>query len=745
LRTRVIRRPVLYGVPLLLLLTALPASSHPSRAIGARVAASNPVVGAAEKSHHQARKTLAIETLSNRADLVSGGDVLTRIVLPTGAKVGGLRVRLNGRDITHRFVRRPDHHVEGLVTGLLLGANRLVASSDGKRARLRITNHPLGGPVFSGPQIKPWKCQPGAKDRKCDQAPKRKFLYAPAGTAGIGVGVTGVASENVLQPYDPKSPPPNSAIATAKTQTGKKMPFIVREETGYIDRDQYSIATLFQPGKKWKPWAPQRQFNHRLVITHGASCDTTYGAGSAPGVEDPNLLGAGFILMSNALDNAGHNCNIVTQAESLVMTKEYVVDHYGPVVYTIGSGCSGGSLTQQQVANAYPGIYQGITPQCSFTDAWSSAMEYVDYSILLKYFEAPNGWANDTAWTPTAIQQVIDHPNVGNPVTFTTVIPNSADPTRSCPDVPAGKVYDPKTNPLGVKCTLQDYMVNVFGKKKNGFANRPFGNDGIQYGLQGLLNGEVTPADFVDINRKVGGLTKDDTYRAKRSTPDLIGLRRAYRTGAVDSANHLNRVAIIDLRGPDPGFFHDVYRTYAMRARLLRNFGTAANQVLWRGQAPIIGDANYADQAVFAMNRWLARVRADHRQVGLPAKIIQDKPVDLTDRCTNGAGKDIPSSVCDETVSAYGTPRIAAGMPMSDDILECRLQPLRKSDYPVTFTNAQWAALQKTFPDGVCNYNKRGVDQRGALSWLKYQTKRGHVIYGGRRMGPPPHSVPLRG
>ena len=193
-------------------------------------------------------------------------------------------------------------------------------------------------------------------------------------------------------------------------------------------------------------------------------------------------------------------------------------------------------------------------------------MEYVDYSILLKYFEAPTSWATDTAWTPTAIQQVIDHPNIGNPVTFTTVIPNSADPTRSCPDVPAGKVYDPKTNPKGVKCTLQDYMVNVFGKKKNGFANRPFGNDGIQYGLQGLLNGEVTPADFVDINSKVGGLTKDDTYRAKRSTPDLIGLRRAYRTGAVDSANHLNRVAIIDLRGPDPGFFHDVYRTYAMRS-----------------------------------------------------------------------------------------------------------------------------------------------------------------------------------
>jgi hypothetical protein len=306
--------------------------------------------------------------------------------------------------------------------------------------------------------------------------------------------------------------------------------------------------------------------------------------------------------------------------------------------------------------------------------------------------------------------------------------------------VPANKTYDPKTNRKGVKCTLQDYMVNVFGKRKNGFANRPFGNDGIQYGLQGLLNGELTAEQFVDINTKVGGLTRNDTYRTKRSKPDLIGLRRAYRSGAVDEANNLNKVAIIDLRGPDPGFFHDVYRTYAMRARLLRDFGTAANQVLWRGQAAIIGDVNYADQAVFAMDRWLARVNADRRGVGLPQKIIQDKPVDLTDRCTDGAGTDIPSWECDAVVAAYGTPRMSAGMPQSDDILECHLQPLRKADYPVTFTAAQWSALEKTFPQGVCNYDRPGVDQKPTVPWLGYQRPNGHVIYGGRSLGRAPRS-----
>ncbi|HVS68018.1 MAG TPA: DUF6351 family protein [Mycobacteriales bacterium] len=692
------------------------------------------------------RHTLAIKTLSVRADLVSGGEVLTRVLLPGdyNVKPSNLHLQLNGHDVDRWFARRPDHQVEGLVRDLRLGANHLVAWLAGQRAELTITNHPVGGPVFAGPQVKPWKCQAGATDAQCDQKPSYSYQYLPAGTNSVGVGVTGVASVGAFRPYDPSSPPPAQLIATTTTKTGVTVPFIVRQETGYIDRDQYTIAALWQPGKAWHPWAPQPQFNRRLVITHGASCDTTYGTGAAPGVLDPDLIGAGFILMSNALDNAGHNCNLLTQAESLVMTKQRVIDKYGPVLWTIGTGCSGGSLVQQQVANAYPGIYQGITPQCSFTDAWSSALEYVDYTILLKYFEDPSKWGTGVAWTPLGISQALDHPNVGNPVTFTNVIPNSANPSRSCPDVPASRVYQPGTNPHGVKCTLQQYMVNVFGLRKDGFANRPFGNDGIQYGLQGLLNGEISPADFVDLNAKIGGLTQDDTYQKARSKPDLIGLKRAYRSGAVDSANNLNRVAIIDLRGPDPGAFHDVYRTYAMRARLLRDFGTAANQVLWRGLAPLIGDVSYADSAVLAMDGWLARVHADHRSIPLPRKIIADKPVSLTERCTDGATVDIPAEACDEAVQAYGTPRMSAGMPMTDDILECRLRPLSRTAYPVQFTDAQWQELKETFPQGVCNYGVRGVDQRGAIAWLTYQRANGKVIYGGKPLGPEPRSTLAR-
>jgi hypothetical protein len=158
---------------------------------------------------------------------------------------------------------------------------------------------------------------------------------------------------------------------------------------------------------------------------------------------------------------------------------------------------------------------------------------------------------------------------------------------------------------------------------------------------------------------------------------------------------------------------------------------------------PLLGDANYVDESVFAMDRWLARVNADHRGVPLSQKIIEDKPADLTDRCTDGAGTALPSEVCDETVAAYGTPRFAAGEPITDDILKCRLQPLRRTDFPVTFTDDQWSRLQKAFPTGVCNYGKPGVDQQKTVTWLTYQNSAGHVIYGGKPLGPAPRSQSL--
>jgi hypothetical protein len=88
---------------------------------------------------------------------------------------------------------------------------------------------------------------------------------------------------------------------------------------------------------------------------------------------------------------------------------------------------------------------------------------------------------------------------------------------------------------------------------------------------------------------------------------------------------------------------------------------------------------------------------------------------------------------------------MVAGDPITTDANKCGLKPLRRSDYlPIKFTSAEWIELKKTFPRGVCDFTKLGIDQRPTIPWLAYQTASGHVIYGGRPLGPPPVSTPIR-
>ena len=93
-------------------------------------------------------------------------------------------------------------------------------------------------------------------------------------------------------------------------------------------------------------------------------------------------------------------------------------------------------------------------------------------------------------------------PTTCNAIIFDTVYWTSlADPTDGCPGVAAADDYNPQTNPDGVRCTLADYMINVFGPRPqsvwtpaekaigHGFAGLPIDNVGVQYGLDGAREG----------------------------------------------------------------------------------------------------------------------------------------------------------------------------------------------------------------------------------------------------------------
>ena len=56
------------------------------------------------------------------------------------------------------FAVRANGRYMGVVTGLKDGANVLTARIPGAGSQITIVNHPIGGPVFAGPQLQPWIC-----------------------------------------------------------------------------------------------------------------------------------------------------------------------------------------------------------------------------------------------------------------------------------------------------------------------------------------------------------------------------------------------------------------------------------------------------------------------------------------------------------------------------------------------------------------------------------------------------------
>src|SRR5204863_470085 len=143
------------------------------------------------------------------------------------------------------------------------------------------------------------------------------------------------------------------------------------------------------------------------------------------------------------------------------------------------------------------------------------------------------------------------------------------------------------------------------------------GDTGIQYGLLGLQKGLISAQQFVDLNTHVGGLDYNGEKTAARVPPDLVGLQRAYSTGAVNSANHLDEVAIIDLRGPDPGAFHEPGRLCRRVHR--RAVATAPSDVpRWRMRLHPSGSGPAGRRHLVDLpgRRWRRRVRRSSTRPG---------------------------------------------------------------------------------------------------------------------------------
>ncbi|WP_111657978.1 DUF6351 family protein [Isoalcanivorax indicus] len=505
--------------------------------------------GGSSGSSRDIAPSVTLDIISSAPDQVSGGDV--RIGLHgDDAVLSALTLRLNGESTTMQVLVPGDGMLEGLVEGLAPGDNQLevVHPQFGVLADQTLVNHPITGPMFSGPQQYPFVCmtvhelgiQPLVDDgategfpvlddednvigysRDCSIEPYVEYWYRTTGNS------------YALLPLD-GSRPANLAMTTL--MDGREVDFIVRWERGTINRFIYSyamLATLDEANEN--PGALDTDlWNGRLLYRFQGGV----GIGHSQGRVDrdrralhPEVLGLGYAIAYSTGNRTGEHYNLELGAETALMVKEHFIKRYGAPLYTVGLGASGGGIQQYMYAQNAPGLIDAGVPVQAYTDMVTQTIHIGDCELLEHYMDVTD--ADNEKWHTTAHRSWLvglhATDNVPDPMaaakqmlndmagTNYGIAPGSTECIESWRGLTPlalnphfGSVREqqkmqPSSIMDNVHWTHTDDLVNIYGRDDTGHARSLFDNVGVQYGLQALLDGHITGEEFLDLNAKVGG------------------------------------------------------------------------------------------------------------------------------------------------------------------------------------------------------------------------------------------------
>jgi hypothetical protein len=601
--------------------------------------------------------SLTFSTLSTRAEMVTGGEVLVRVGAPD---LGELAVTVD--DEPFAFGPRPADDLtrfDFTVDGLDEGQHLVEATAGGQTASLAVTDHPIAGPVFAGDHLEPWICH----------------------TEDAGLG------------------PPEDEDCTVESRT--EVADGIRTERGVIDRGIYSI---------WTP-ADLDDWNGRLIYRFGGGCGTTYGQGFDLGSGvDAALIERGYAMATNTLDTFQTLCNPMISAEAALMTREHFVEAYGLPRFTIGDGGSGGAIQQLLIAQNQPGLLDALSPAAPFPDALSIAAGVSDCGLLVQYYDTPAG----SQLSEEQRAAINGHLTSGTCDSWDDLFVGGIDPTDGCDaGIPAEDVYS-ADNPDGVRCTLADSNIATFGADpETGFARRVLSSVGVQYGLEAFTSGVIDAEEFVALNEDIGGYDIDGNRIDERTAINDETAALGYETGSITGEGPLQDVPII-LRSPytDPfGDIHTRYHAFSVRERLRVDGADDPNLALWTSAAgggdlvgALTGDVG-GDDPIALLDEWLT---------------TGERPAAVTNRCTLADGRVLTggwelyddAGPCRAEFPVLGDPRSAAGGPRTGDVVACTLGPLVEVDADLPLDDEQFERLAAVFPDGVCDWTQPGRGQQ---------------------------------
>lgn len=518
---------------------------------------------------------VAIRVLSSAPQHVTGGDARIQVQAPPG-RVDKLVVTLNGAPVTPSMARTAEG-LEGVVSGLVNGRNVLEARAGGGARRhaasIVLTNHPVTGPMFTGPQQQPFVCraqESGLGQPLIDSAAGPGHpVFSAGSTQPAGYSRNCSISTRIgyfyytgssFQPFDPATgyttPPADMARTTVN---GASAPFVVRVEAGTINRFLYTIATLapFAAPASAPEQFDKSVWNGKLVywLRGGVGIGHQQGTamwfnGGLSGSERlllPRVLAQGYALVSSSGNEAGVQYNLRLAEETAMMTKERFIEAYGKPSFTIGIGGSGGAVQQYAFAQNRPGLLDGGIPIQSYPDMVTQTIPIADCPLLEQYFRDEVARDPGSQWASWSRRRVIEGMNASDtvPNVFTGTpgstecvngwrgaIPTVLNPTYKDPrydSVAAGYRY-PADVFANVKWTHWNDLANIYGTDRQGYAPIPIDNVGVQYGLAALAQGQIDADEFLRLNACVGGWKEQPDFIAWDVLNDPFDARNMLRS-----------------------------------------------------------------------------------------------------------------------------------------------------------------------------------------------------------------------
>ncbi|HEX2541449.1 MAG TPA: DUF6351 family protein [Caldimonas sp.] len=485
-----------------------------------------------------------LSVLSSSPEYVSGGDARIEVRAPKETHAT-LELWLNGQKISPALQADGDR-LEGVVSGLRDGANTLELRSSGfEQRRLTLTNHPITGPMLSGPQQAPFVCTTTQLGKQPLVDSTAAPGYAVTDAAGSVVGYSRNCSLETYVTYRYRStgeqwkdmPTDGSRPADVKVITlpdGRSVDFVVRQERGTINRFIYSFAMLAPRGESASSpdlslWNKRLQYYFQGGVAIGHSQGTLHSRSL-----EPDVLARGDAIVHSSGNNTGTHYNLQVAGETAMMTKERFVERYGRPLYTYGLGGSGGAIQQYILAQNNPGVLDAALPVQSYPDMVTQTIHVGDCELLEHYMDVTD--KANAKWRTTKNRTWLvgmnaeetpagqnDAARVNDPFAqvktmlgFSTAR-GSSECRKAWIGLSAlamnplyGQVtnqdkYVPQSDIAAIRWTHYDDLRNIYGVDSTGAALPTWDNVGVQYGLESLKDGRITGAEFVDLNFRIGG------------------------------------------------------------------------------------------------------------------------------------------------------------------------------------------------------------------------------------------------